>query len=166
MPNPQGFAGDNRRRDDASSLTYHGAFCIAPRTSNALHEGSIIFQKKPLKRTSQFDYLCEKLRHLRDQNPADLNMGNHRTVTSLRRPDAALDTSPNSSFISAWISFNAAYARNLGSDPGGATWGRRVNRNRVQDGGEILQCLMPAFIDTMISTADRNWGIAHYPVIN
>lgn len=225
------------------------------------------FKSEPPKHMSQFDYLREKLRRLRDQNPADLNLRSHRAVTWLCRSDEVIDTDPDASFIFAWISFNAAYARDLGNDPGGparavfqdffsalvaadsngriahelwyhhegliarlldnrfifnpfwrfhngegdfadweqrferakevareaieredsprilsilfdrlyvlrnqlihggATWGSRVNRNQVQDGAEILHGLMPLFIDTMVNAADRDWGIAHYPVV-
>lgn len=216
---------------------------------------------------SQFDYLRDKLRRLRNQNPVDLNLRSHRAVTWLCRSDEVLESDPDASFIFAWISFNAAYARDLGNDPagparavfqefftdlvaadpkgriahelwyhhegliarlldnrfifnpfwrfhngeeifadwqirfekakaiareaierenaplvlsiifdrlyvlrnqlihGGATWGSRVNRSQVQDGTEFLQCVLPIFIDTMVSATDRDWGIAHYPVI-
>lgn len=216
---------------------------------------------------SQFDYLREKLRRLRDQNPADLNLRSHRAVTWLCRSEEVLDTDTDASFIFAWISFNAAYARDIGNDPagptrsvfqdfftalvaadpkgriahelwsqhegliarllnnrfifnpfwrfhngeegladwqerfekaknvareaierenvplvlsivfdrlyvlrnqlihGGATWGSRVNRDQVRDGAEILHCLLPIFIDTMVSATDRDWGTAHYPVV-
>lgn len=48
---------------------------------------------------------------------------------------------------------------------GGATWNSGVNRQQVEDGAEILLALMPIFIDTLMSNADRNWGDVNYPVI-
>lgn len=244
------------------------AFPIDPHVPDGLHDGRRSFFQGLFSPMSQFDYLREKLRRLRDQNPADLNLRSHRAVIWLCRSDDVLETDPDASFIFAWIAFNAAYARDLGSDPdgparavfqdffsalvsadprgriahelwyqheglivrlldswfifnpfwrfhngegdfadwqdrfekkkdvaceaierenaplvlsiifdrlyvlrnqlihGGATWGSRVNRNQVQDGAAILHCLLPIFIDTMVSATDRNWGVAHYPVID
>lgn len=243
------------------------SFRIDHDTEDGLHEQRKSFQFELCNHMSQFNYLREKLRRLRDQSPADLNLRSHRAVTWLCRSDEVFDTDPDAAFIFAWISFNAAYARDLGNDPGsparsvfqdfftalvaadpngriahelwyqhegliarlldnrfifnpfwrfhngdlsfadwqerfdrakeiareaierentplvlsiifdrlyvlrnqlihgGATWGSRVNRNQVTDGTEILHCLMPIFIDTMVSATDRDWGAAHYPVI-
>lgn len=242
-------------------------FRIDDHAGERLHGGRKSFRYERYSRMSQFDYLREKLRRLRDQNPADLNLRSHRAVTWLCRSDEVFDTDPDAAFIFAWISFNAAYARDLGNDPsgparsifqdffaslvaadpngriahelwyqhegliarlldnrfifspfwrfhngdasfsdwqerfdrakeiareaierentplvlsiifdrlyvlrnqlihGGATWGSWVNRSQVTDGTEILHCLMPIFINTMISATDRDWGTAHYPVI-
>ncbi|WP_330629528.1 HEPN domain-containing protein (plasmid) [Thioclava litoralis] len=216
---------------------------------------------------SEFDYLRDKLRRLREQNPADLNLRCHRAVTWLCRSDDLVADDPDAAFIFGWIAFNAAYARDIGNDPtaperrvfqdfftalvaadpkgriahelwcqheglitrlldnpfifnpfwrfhngdtedadwaerfakakdvareaierenaahllsilfdrlyvlrnqlmhGGTTWGSRVNRAQMRDGVEVLHCLLPVFVDTMISAPDRDWGIAHYPVI-
>lgn len=87
------------------------SFCIDPHVRDGLHE--------PCSRMSQFDYLREKLRRLRDQNPADLNLRSHHAVTWLCRSDEVPDTDPDASFIFAWISFNAAYARDIRNDSSG-----------------------------------------------
>lgn len=217
---------------------------------------------------SQFDYLRDKLRRLRDENPADLNLRSHRAVTWLCRSDELSEADPDAAFVFGWISFNAAYARDMGNDPGGparavfhdffsalvgadakgriahelwyqhegviaelldnryifnpfwryhngeeefsnweerferakevareaiergdtprllsilfdrlyvlrnqivhggATWGSKVNRKQVADAVELLHCLLPLFIDTMVSSPGRDWGIAHYPVVS
>jgi len=56
-------------------------FCIDPRAPDTFHERNKTFQKELFKHMSQFDYFREKLRCLRDRNPADLSLRGHRAVT-------------------------------------------------------------------------------------
>lgn len=48
---------------------------------------------------------------------------------------------------------------------GGATYQSRVNREQVNDGGELLMALMPVVIDIMLTHSDHDWGELAYPVI-
>ena len=47
---------------------------------------------------------------------------------------------------------------------GGSTWNSNVNRSQVQDGAEILEFLMPVFVDTMMDNPDEDWGRPFYPI--
>lgn len=49
---------------------------------------------------------------------------------------------------------------------GGATWNSDVNRDQVRDGGAILCCLLPIFIDLMMDNPDHPWPMPHYPVVD
>lgn len=48
---------------------------------------------------------------------------------------------------------------------GGATWNSAVNRDQVRDGASILGCLLPIFIDLMMSNPAHDWVMPHYPVV-
>lgn len=48
---------------------------------------------------------------------------------------------------------------------GGATYQSRVNREQVEDGGALLQALMPVVIDLMLRHNDHDWGELAYPVV-
>lgn len=63
--------------------------------------------------SSQFDYLLEKHRAVRDENPANLNLRTYRSVVWLQRADTLRDTDADAAFIFSWIAFNAAYAREM-----------------------------------------------------
>jgi hypothetical protein len=68
--------------------------------------------------TSAFYYLQEKHRQLRKQNPSELNLRTHRSISWLNRAEALVDDDPDGAFIFSWIAFNAAYAKDMGEDPG------------------------------------------------
>lgn len=68
--------------------------------------------------SSEFEYLREKHRQLRDQNSADLNLRTHRSISWLSRAAALIDQDPDTAFILSWIAFNAAYAKDMGDDAG------------------------------------------------
>lgn len=48
---------------------------------------------------------------------------------------------------------------------GGATYQSRVNREQVEDGGQLLLALMPVIIDIMLTHSDHDWGDLPYPVV-
>lgn len=48
---------------------------------------------------------------------------------------------------------------------GGATWHSSVNRQQVQDGAAVLNCLLPVFIDIMMDHPERGWDMPRYPVV-
>ena len=68
--------------------------------------------------SSEFDYLLDKHRQLREQNPPDLNLRTHRSISCIARAAAFIDHDPDAAFIFCWIAFNAAYAKDMGDDPG------------------------------------------------
>lgn len=68
--------------------------------------------------SSEFDYLREKHRRLREENPPELNLRTHRSISWLSRAAAMINDDPDAAFILSWIAFNAAYAKDLGDDPG------------------------------------------------
>lgn len=68
--------------------------------------------------SSEFDYLREKHRRLREQNTPELNLRTHRSISWLSRAAALIDDDPDAAFILSWIAFNAAYAKDMGNDPG------------------------------------------------
>lgn len=63
--------------------------------------------------TSQFDYLLQKHKTVRGNNSADLNLRTYRSIVWLQRADALREADADAAFIFSWISFNAAYAREL-----------------------------------------------------
>lgn len=63
-----------------------------------------------------FNYLRDKHRRLREANPPDLNLRTHRAISWLRRAAEIEEEDKDIAFILAWISFNAAYARDLGDE--------------------------------------------------
>lgn len=67
---------------------------------------------------AEFDYLRDKHRQLRDQNSAGLNLRTHRSISWLSRAAALIEGDPDAAFIFGWIAFNAAYAKEMGDDPG------------------------------------------------
>lgn len=66
----------------------------------------------------RFDYLRDKHRRLREANPTDLNLRTHRALSWLCRAGEVEEKDKDTAFILAWISFNAAYAHDLGEDHG------------------------------------------------
>jgi hypothetical protein len=68
--------------------------------------------------SSEFDYLRDKHRQLRQQNPPELNLRTHRSISWISRASAMIDDDPDAAFIFCWIAFNAAYAKDMGDDPG------------------------------------------------
>ncbi|MAD46850.1 MAG: hypothetical protein CMI02_07800 [Oceanospirillaceae bacterium] len=48
---------------------------------------------------------------------------------------------------------------------GGATWQSRVNREQIEDGGELLMALMPVVVDIMLTHSEHDWGELAYPVV-
>lgn len=48
---------------------------------------------------------------------------------------------------------------------GGATWNSQINRAQVQDCANLMERLVPAVIDLMMTNPDTIWGEACYPVI-
>lgn len=68
--------------------------------------------------SSEFDYLRDKHRQLREQNSPELNLRTHRSISWLSRASALVDDDPDAAFIFSWIAFNAAYAKDMGEDPG------------------------------------------------
>ena len=70
--------------------------------------------------SSEFDYLREKHRNLRNQNSDALNLRTHRSIIWLGRAAALIEDDPDAAFIFSWIAFNAAYAKDMGDDPGSA----------------------------------------------
>jgi len=49
---------------------------------------------------------------------------------------------------------------------GGATWGSSVNRDQVRDAANIMEHVVPAVIDVMMSAANEIWGDPCYPVVD
>lgn len=49
---------------------------------------------------------------------------------------------------------------------GGATWGGRVNRHQVADGGRVMACLVPHFVNLMMSHPQEAWGVPPYPPVD
>ena len=49
---------------------------------------------------------------------------------------------------------------------GGATWDGDVNREQVNDGAEIMDWMLPIFIDLMMENPDQDWGKPFYPVVD
>ena len=47
---------------------------------------------------------------------------------------------------------------------GCATQEGALNRRQVNDGAEILEVLVPLFVDIMADHPDENWGKISYPV--
>ena len=68
--------------------------------------------------SSEFGYLRDKHRRVRDQNSADLNLRTHRSISWLGRVASFIDADPDAAVIFSWITFNAAYAEEMGDDPG------------------------------------------------
>jgi hypothetical protein len=48
---------------------------------------------------------------------------------------------------------------------GGATFNSSINRESVKNGNNMLQLLIPVFIDIMIENHLENWGEIYYPVV-
>lgn len=49
---------------------------------------------------------------------------------------------------------------------GGSTWNSDANRSQVRDGVEILEFLIPVFIDIMMDHPEEDyWGTPFYPVV-
>lgn len=68
--------------------------------------------------SNDFDYLRDKHRQLREQNSPELNLRTHRSISWIARAAALIDGDPDAAFIFSWIAFNAAYAKDMGDDPG------------------------------------------------
>lgn len=68
--------------------------------------------------SNEFDYLRDKHRQLREQNSPELNLRTHRSISWIARAAALIDDDPDAAFIFSWIAFNAAYAKDMGDDPG------------------------------------------------
>ena len=68
--------------------------------------------------SNHFNYLREKHRQVRQQNSPELNLRTHRSISWIARADELLDDDPDAAFIFSWIAFNAAYAKDMGNDPG------------------------------------------------
>ena len=68
--------------------------------------------------SNEFDYLRDKHRQLREQNSPELNLRTHRSISWIARAAALIDDDPDAAFIFSWIAFNAAYAKDMGVDPG------------------------------------------------
>ena len=68
--------------------------------------------------SDEFDYLRDKHRQLRAQNSPELNLRTHRSISWIARAAALIDDDPDAAFIFCWIAFNAAYAKDMGDDPG------------------------------------------------
>jgi hypothetical protein len=49
---------------------------------------------------------------------------------------------------------------------GGATYQSKVNRDQVKTGNNMLQLLIPVFIEIMMHNHQENWGEIYYPVVN
>lgn len=49
---------------------------------------------------------------------------------------------------------------------GGATWNSSANRAQVRDGGALLGCLLPLFIDLMMDNPGHEWPMPNYPVVD
>lgn len=49
---------------------------------------------------------------------------------------------------------------------GGATYQSKVNRDQVKTGNNMLQLLIPVFIEIMMQNYQENWGEIYYPVVN
>ncbi len=49
---------------------------------------------------------------------------------------------------------------------GGATYKSKVNREQVKTGNNMLQLLIPVFIEIMMQNYQENWGEIYYPVVN
>jgi len=63
--------------------------------------------------------LKEKHRVLRENGPSDLNLRVHRALSWMARAGDVAEADPDAAFIFYWISFNAAYARDLELDASG-----------------------------------------------
>jgi hypothetical protein len=50
--------------------------------------------------------------------PPELNLRTHRSISWIARAAALIDDDPDAAFIFSWIAFNAAYAKDMGDDPG------------------------------------------------
>ena len=48
---------------------------------------------------------------------------------------------------------------------GGATWGGKVNRSQLRDGGAILGEVVPLVIEILMDNPDTDWGQPIYPVV-
>jgi len=48
---------------------------------------------------------------------------------------------------------------------GGSTFRSSVNRESVKTGHQVLQMLLPAFVDIIMKHPDEDWGEIHYPVV-
>ena len=48
---------------------------------------------------------------------------------------------------------------------GGATWGGKVNRSQLRDGGAILSEVVPLVIEILMDNPDTDWGQPIYPVV-
>lgn len=68
--------------------------------------------------SNEFDYLRDKHRQQRGQNSPKLNLRTHRSISWIARAAALIDDDPDAAFIFSWIAFNAAYAKDMGDDPG------------------------------------------------
>ncbi|MCR9061924.1 MAG: HEPN domain-containing protein [Rhodobacteraceae bacterium] len=68
--------------------------------------------------SNEFDYLRDKHRQQREQNSPELNLRTHRSISWIARAAALIDDDPDAAFIFSWIAFNAAYAKDMGDDPG------------------------------------------------
>ncbi len=49
---------------------------------------------------------------------------------------------------------------------GGATWNGSVNREQVSAGAEIMDWMLPIFIDLMMDNPNQPWGKPFYPVVD
>ncbi len=76
--------------------------------------------------------------------------------SALRRHDTATILS---------ILFDRLYVLRNQLVHGGATWNSDVNRAQVKDGGALLGCLLPIFIDLMMDNPAHDWPMPHYPVV-
>ncbi|MYF77101.1 MAG: hypothetical protein F4174_07180 [Acidobacteria bacterium] len=46
---------------------------------------------------------------------------------------------------------------------GSATWRSSLNRDSVEDGADIMEFLIPVFIETMLGNRNEDWGPPFYP---
>ncbi|NJC05775.1 hypothetical protein GGQ97_001568 [Sphingomonas kaistensis] len=83
-----------------------------------------------------------------------------RSRGAIRRALAAHDTATILSIL-----FDRLYVLRNQLVHGGATWNSEVNRAQVRDGGALLGCLLPIFVDLMMDNPDHEWPMPHYPVV-
>ena len=61
--------------------------------------------------------------------------------------------------------FNRLYVLRNQMLHGAATYRGRVNREQVEHGAAVLECLVPLFIDIMLENPQQDWGEPSYPVV-
>lgn len=86
-----------------------------------------------------------------------------RFMRSGRAIGAALSNHATDQILS--ILFDRLYMLRNQLMHGGATWNSDANRAQVRDGGAILGCLFPIFVDLIMDHPDEPWDMPQFPVV-